>query len=99
MRAAAWTELASFSDSAIGGNPTSSKDAKFVYVDAPDSSDPAIYRISIPSKRIERVASLKGIQRSNGDIGLWMGLTPDNLPLILRALQSSEVYAWDWIAP
>ena len=99
MRRANWTEMASFPDSAIGANPTWSSDGRFIYVDAPDSTDPAIYRISVPGKRMERVASLKGIQRINGDIGLWMGLTPDNLPLILRALQSSEVYAWDWIAP
>jgi len=63
------------------------------------SSDPAIYRISIPSMRIERVASLKGIQRVLADTGMGIGLTPDNLPLILRAVQPNQVYAWDWIAP
>jgi Tol biopolymer transport system component len=99
MRAAAWTELASFADSAIGDNPTWSKDGKFVYVDAPFSSDPAVYRVSIAGKRMERVASLKGIQRVRGDMGMWIGLTPDSLPLILRAVQPSQVYAWDWIAP
>jgi hypothetical protein len=46
--------------------------------DAPFSSDPAIYRISIPSMRIERVASLKGIQRVLADTGMGIGLTPDN---------------------
>lgn len=99
MRRAKWTELASFSDSTIGANPTWSSDGRFIYVDAPDSSDPAIYRISVPGKRMERVAGLKGIQRVNGDIGLWMGLTPENLPLIMRTVQSNEIYAWDWIAP
>ncbi|MGO4881259.1 MAG: hypothetical protein ACLP59_10595 [Bryobacteraceae bacterium] len=99
MRTAAWTELATFADSSIGTNPTWSKDGKFVYVDAPDSSDPAIYRISVPGKRLERLVSLKGIQRVHGNMGVWMGLTPDNLPLILRATQSGEIYAWDWIAP
>ena len=86
-------------DSAIGDNPTWSKDGKFVYVDAPFSSDPAVYRVSIAGKRMERVASLKGIQRVRGDMGMWIGLTPDSLPLILRAVQPSQVYAWDWIAP
>ena len=98
MRSAVWTELASFADSPIGANPTWSRDGKFIYVDAPDSPDPAIYRISVPGGRMEQVVSLKGIQRVHGSIGMWIGLTPDNLPLILRAVQSSEVWAWDWIA-
>jgi Tol biopolymer transport system component len=99
MRAAAWAELATFADSEIGANPAWSTDGKFVYIDAPESSDPAIYRISVPGKRMERVASLKGIQRVHGHMGLWIGLTPDNLPLILRAVQSNQIFAWDWIAP
>ena len=99
MRTAGLTELATFPDSTIGANPSWSSDGRFIYVDAPESTDPAIYRISVPGKRMARVASLKGIQRSNGDIGLWMGLTPDNLPLIMRTVQSNEIYAWDWIAP
>jgi Tol biopolymer transport system component len=99
MRTTAWTDLAGFADSTIGANPTWSRDGKFIYVDAPDSPDPAIYRIAIPGGRMERVVSLKGIQRVHGNIGVWIGLTPDNLPLILRAVQSSEVWAWDWIAP
>jgi Tol biopolymer transport system component len=98
VRAAAWAELASFSDSVIGANPTWSSDGRFVYFDSPESPDPAIYRVAIPGKRLERVASLKGIQRVRGDMGLWIGLTPDNLPLILRAVQPNQVYAWDWIA-
>jgi len=46
--------------------------------DAPFSSDPAIYRVSIAGKRMERVASLKGIQRVLADTGMGIGLTPDN---------------------
>jgi hypothetical protein len=49
--------------------------------------------------RIERVASLKGIQRVLADTGMGIGLTPDNLPLILRAVQPNQIYAWNWIAP
>lgn len=48
---------------------------------------------------MERVASLKGIQRGGGNLGTWIGLTPDHLPLIVRAAGSEEIYAWDWIAP
>jgi Tol biopolymer transport system component len=97
QRTAEWRDLAAFADSPIGANPTWSRDGKFLYVDAPESPDPSIYRISIPGGRRERVVSLKGIQRVHGAIGVWIGLTPDNLPLILRAVQSSEVWGWDWL--
>lgn len=80
-------------------NPTWSSDGRFIYMDAPESPDPAIYRISIPSKRMERIARLKGVQRVHGDMGAWIGLTPDNVPLILRAGQAEEIFAWGWIAP
>jgi len=101
LRAATWTTLASFPDSLIGDNPTWSRDGKFIYFDAPGSANPAIYRTSIATKQMERVASLKGVQRqlSGGQIGLWIGLTPDNRPLIFRAIQSNDIYSWDWIAP
>jgi Tol biopolymer transport system component len=98
-RSAAWTDLAHFADSVIGDNPSWSMDGKFLYFDAPQSADPAIYRIGISSRRLERVASLKGIQRAGGNMGTWIGLTPDHLPLIVRAAGSDEIYAWDWIAP
>jgi hypothetical protein len=93
LRTSAWTELASFPDSVIGDNPTWSRDGKFIHADAPFSAKPAIYRIGIPSKRIERVADLKGIQRVHGNMGAWIGLTPDNLPLILRRLRASRPFS------
>jgi len=97
MQTARVTDLASFSGSKVGDNPTWSKDGKFIYIDAPLASDPAICRIRIVDKHIERVASLKGIQRANMDY--WIGLTPDGSPLITRRVQGSEIYAWDWVVP
>jgi Tol biopolymer transport system component len=93
------TDLATFPDSTVGENPTWSKDGKWLYYDSPHSAHPAIYRISIPGKRIERVASLAGIPRVHGGISWWIGLTPDNQPLILKDIHSQEIYSMDWIAP
>jgi len=97
MQTARVTDLVAFPDTKVGDNPTWSKDGKFIYIDAPLSSDPAIYRIRITDRHIERVASLKGIQRANMDH--WIGLTPDGSPLVTRRVQGSEIYAWDWVAP
>jgi Tol biopolymer transport system component len=95
-RTARVTDLASFADSVLGDNPPWSKDGKFIYIDAPLSSDPAIYRICIADKHRERVASLKEMQRANMDY--WIGLAPDGSFLVTRRVQGSEIYAWDWVA-
>jgi Tol biopolymer transport system component len=97
MRTSIWTELATFADSAIGDNPTWSKDGKYIYFDAPFSPDPAIYRIRVPGRRTERVASLKGIERVHAGMGWWIGLTPDNEPMVIRDVHSQEIFAWDLI--
>lgn len=54
-------------------------------------------RIRIADKSVQRIASLRGIQRVTGGIGLWIGLAPDGALMILREIQGSEIYAWDWV--
>ena len=49
--------------------------------------DPAIFRMRVPSGRLERLASLKG--RTERD---WLGLTPDDLPLITHYTSAHEIY-------
>jgi Tol biopolymer transport system component len=98
LQTSRWTELASFADSKIGDNPSWSKDGRCIYFDSPQSPDPAIYRIRVPGQRKERVVSLKGIERVHNGMGQWIGLTPDNLPMVIRDIHSQEIYAWDWVA-
>jgi Tol biopolymer transport system component len=99
LRTSKRSELASFPDSTVGENPSWSNDGKWLYFDSPFSPQPAIYRISIPERRMEKVASLAGIPRVHGRVSWWIGLTPNNLPLILRDVHSQEIYSMDWIAP
>lgn len=99
LQTARRTDLITSSDSILGDNPTWSKDGRFIYIDAPLLQAPVIYRIHVAGRRSERIASLEGIQRANNGMGAWIGLTPDDSPLILRQVQGSEIYAWDWIAP
>jgi Tol biopolymer transport system component len=98
-RTARLTELLASPGGPLGDNPVWSKDGESIYMDAPYADEPAIYRIRIADARIERLASLGGIQRAVGNIGLWMGLAPDGCLLILRQLQGSEIYAWDLVEP
>jgi hypothetical protein len=52
------------------------------------AGDPAVFRMKIPNGQLERLASLKG--RTDTD---WLGLAPDDSPLIARFTGAQEVYA------
>lgn len=98
-RTAALTELLASSEGKLGDNPNWSADGRFVYMDVPFSRDPAVYRIRVADKHIERVASLSGYRRPTGGIGVWLGMTPDGSLLIVSEVQGSEIYAWDLVTP
>jgi hypothetical protein len=34
-----------------------------------------------------------------GYYGLWLGLAPDDSPMVLRDTRSQDMYALDWEAP
>jgi serine/threonine protein kinase/Tol biopolymer transport system component len=89
-----WSELISMS---IGYTQWSS-DSKFVYFDTGTSTDPAIYRIRLTDKKLERVASFKDIRRVFTAFVAWSGLTPDGSPLLMRDTGTQEVYALDFEA-
>jgi len=90
-----WSELASLP----AGRYSWSRDGKFVYFDVLSSNEPAIYRVRVADRKVERVASLKGYRRAIGNLGRWMGLAPDDSPLVLHDVGVQEIYALDWEAP
>ena len=72
-----------------------SRDAKFVYFDVPTTNEPAIYRVRVADRKVERVVSMKGFRRTGGLLGPWMGLAPDDSPLVVRDAGVQEIYALD----
>ncbi len=76
-----------------------SHDGKYVYFDLIGAKDPAVLRVGISDHKVERVVGLKGIKRAVGTFGWWMGLAPDDSPLVLRDVGTQEIYALDWEAP
>jgi Tol biopolymer transport system component len=72
-----------------------SRDGRLVYFDVFSASDPAIYRVKVPDGKPERVVSLKGYRRAWGPWGAWMGLAPDDSPLLLHDVGVQEIYALD----
>jgi len=52
-----------------------------------------VYRISIPSGHIERVVGVENARLASSGIGYWLGLDPEDHPLLLRDAGSVEIYA------
>ncbi len=90
-----WIELANISI----GYPSWSHDAQYLYFDTTLTDDPAFFRIRISDRKLERLVSLKGVQRFWGALGEWTGLAPDDSPLLVRDTSSQEIYALDFQAP
>ena len=87
-----WEEIAKISP----GFPNWSKNGEYVYFLGQE--DAAVMRIRIRDRKIERVAGLKNFRRT-GYYGVWLGLSPDDSPLMLRDIGTQEIYALDWEVP
>jgi len=84
-----WTELAKMD---VGWDNWSA-DGKCVYFDTGRGKEQAIFRVRIADRKLERIASFKGLRRATTGGGLWSGLNPDGSPLLMRNVGSQEVYA------
>ena len=89
-----WSEVAAHSVD----NPVWSKDGKYIYFHSFMEEGQPIYRFSIPSRRMERVAEFRDVQRANAGPGEYSfgGLTPDDSPLVSVQMWSGDIYALDW---
>ena len=52
-------------------------------------------RVRIRDRKLERVADLKNFRQA-GFWGVWLGMAPDDSPLLLRDTGTQEIYALDW---
>jgi Tol biopolymer transport system component len=75
-----------------------SRDGNYIYSYS-FGIDPALYRVRVSDHKVERIVSLKGIRLTIGAFGTWLGLAPDDSPLILRDVGSQEIYALDLQLP
>jgi eukaryotic-like serine/threonine-protein kinase len=74
-----------------------SRDGQYVYF-LRWAKDPAVLRVRITDRRLEQVADLTNFP-TTGNIGPWLGLGPDDSPLILKDIGTQDVYALDWEQP
>ncbi len=71
--------------------PTWSHDGQYIYF-LRMSEEMGIYRIRLAGGQEERVVDLKGFQ-CTGYLGFWMGLDPEDNPLLLRDVGGDDIYA------
>ncbi|MDZ4800310.1 MAG: hypothetical protein SGI92_19300 [Bryobacteraceae bacterium] len=77
---------------ARAGFPNWMADSKrIIYLD-PDLSFPSIQSISLTGK-VSLVASLVGVRQPGSTFGRWLGLTPDQRPLLVRDLSTQEIFS------
>jgi Tol biopolymer transport system component len=77
--------------------PNWSRDGRYVYyLHGPDN--PGVSRLRVSDREVEHIADLKDVPIT-GYYGFWLGLAPDDSPLVLRDTGSQDIYALDWTAP
>ena len=90
FRAQQWQDLAQITM----GFPTWSKKSDYIYF-LHEEDQPSVMRVRISDHKVERVADLKNF-RQGGFYGVWLGLAPDDSPLLMRDTGTREIYALDW---
>jgi eukaryotic-like serine/threonine-protein kinase len=88
-----WEQIAKISM----GFPNWSRNGDYVYF-LHEENQPSVMRVRIRDRKVERVADLKNF-RQTGFWSVWLGLAPDDSPLLLRDTGTQEIYALDWQAP
>jgi eukaryotic-like serine/threonine-protein kinase len=76
--------------------PNWSRDSQYVYF-IHYAEKPSVLRIRISDRKIEQVADLRGFL-ATGFWRFWLGLDPEDAPLMLRDSGTQDVYSLDWIA-
>ena len=72
-----------------------SHDGKYIYAeDYPDKSDDMV-RVNVANGKMERLFSLKEIPRGFDPWEFWVGLAPDDSPLLMRDKSTQEIYSLD----
>ena len=72
-----------------------SQDGRYVYVRESSDGVPKLGRVRITDRVLEPVLSLKDLPQVVDIFTAWIGLTPDNAPVVIRDRSVQEVYALD----
>ncbi len=75
------------------GHPMWSRDSRFIYFQG-FKDDEGVFRIRPSGGQVQCVVDLKGFHPA-GVFGYWMGLDPDDVPMLLRDVGGIDIYALD----
>ena len=85
-----WQELARVTM----GFPNWSRNSDYIYF-LHEEDHPSVMRVRISDHKVETVADLRHFRQA-GYWSVWLGMAPDDSPLLLRDIGTQEVYALDW---
>jgi Tol biopolymer transport system component/DNA-binding winged helix-turn-helix (wHTH) protein len=72
-----------------------SHDGKYVYMRETRGGAAEVVRVRIKGRVLEHIVSLKNFPQFTDIFAGWLGLTPDDAPLLMRDRSLQEVYALD----
>jgi Tol biopolymer transport system component len=91
-----WTELAKIG---VGYSEWSREGDYIFFTGVPTRGQPGgIFRVRISDHKLEQVFSLKDFRQAPG-WGQWVGVAPDDSPLLVRDAGTQDIYALNWEAP
>jgi Tol biopolymer transport system component len=82
------------------GYPCWSQDGRFLYFlyFLSHGGNYGVERVALPGGKVGPVVSLKGF-RQTGVYSIWLGLTPDDSPLLLKDAGTHEIVSMAWHEP
>jgi hypothetical protein len=72
-----------------------SHDGKYVYMRESFKGSPMLVRVRIRDGTLEEVLSLKDIPQLVDIFTAWIGLSPEDAPVLIRDRSMQEIYALD----
>jgi Tol biopolymer transport system component/DNA-binding winged helix-turn-helix (wHTH) protein len=88
----AWSTLATTSVA----DPVWSADSKAIYIHAFMADTQPIYRVSVPDGHLEQIADLSAFRAGDTADYFFVGITPDNLPLVRARTSTGNLYSLDF---
>jgi hypothetical protein len=73
-------------------------DSRYIYLEDYSQGDD-IVRVSVEGRPLQRLESVKDVPRSSDPWASWLGLAPDDSPLLMRDESTQEIYALDLQMP
>jgi len=90
-----WTELEKLD---VNWPEWSRQGDSVYFLAAPTVGQQGVFHVRISDRKLEQVVSLKDF-RQPSDPGAWVGLAPDDSPLLVGDTGTHDIYALDWEAP